>query len=88
MGQQSDEIEEGLTDRLKVPVWVKLAIVAVILAGSYLYANNSSSLVGVKENLADGAADDAPWRVSCRQCGVRVEEVSWASGRSVFTRTL
>ena len=31
MGQQSDEIEEGLTDRLKVPVWVKLAIVAVIL---------------------------------------------------------
>ena len=27
----------------------------------------------------------APWRVSCRQCGVRVEEVSWASGRSVFT---
>ena len=27
----------------------------------------------------------APWRVSCRQCGVRVEEVSWALGRSVFT---
>ena len=27
----------------------------------------------------------APWRVSCRQCGVRVEEVSWASGRSAFT---
>ena len=27
----------------------------------------------------------APWRVSCRQCGVRVEEVSWALGPSVFT---
>ena len=27
----------------------------------------------------------APWRVSCRRCGVRVEAVSWASSRSVFT---
>ena len=27
----------------------------------------------------------APWRVSCRQCGVRVERVPWATGSSVFT---
>ena len=27
----------------------------------------------------------APWRVSCRQCGVRVERVSWATGSSAFT---
>ena len=27
----------------------------------------------------------APWRVSCRQCGVRVERVPWAAGSSVFT---
>ena len=27
----------------------------------------------------------APWRVSCRQCGVRVERVPWAAGTSVFT---
>ncbi len=27
----------------------------------------------------------APWRVSCRQCGVRVEQVSWAVGSSAFT---
>ena len=27
----------------------------------------------------------APWRVSCRQCGVRVERVPWAAGNSVFT---
>ena len=27
----------------------------------------------------------APWRVSCRQCGVRVERVSWAAGNSAFT---
>ena len=27
----------------------------------------------------------APWRVSCRPCGVRVERVSWAAGNSVFT---
>ena len=26
----------------------------------------------------------APWRVSCRQCGVRVERVPWAAGSSVF----
>ena len=28
----------------------------------------------------------APWRVSCRRCrGVKVEQVPWASGSSVFT---
>ena len=28
----------------------------------------------------------APWRVSCRRCrGVKVEQVPWASGTSVFT---
>lgn len=27
----------------------------------------------------------APWRVSCRHCGVRVERVSWAVGSSAFT---
>ena len=27
----------------------------------------------------------APWRVSCRRCGVRVERVPWAAGSSVFT---
>ena len=27
----------------------------------------------------------APWRVSCRRCGVRVEEVSWAARGSTFT---
>ena len=27
----------------------------------------------------------APWRVSCRQCGVRVERVPWAAGSSVFS---
>ena len=30
----------------------------------------------------------APWRVSCRQCGVRVERVSWAVGNSAFTAPL
>ena len=30
----------------------------------------------------------APWRVSCRQCGVRVERVSWAVGNSAFTAQL
>ena len=30
----------------------------------------------------------APWRVSCRRCGVRVEAVSWASSLSVFTATV
>ena len=30
----------------------------------------------------------APWRVSCRRCGVRVEVVSWASSRSVFTASV
>ena len=30
----------------------------------------------------------APWRVSCRQCGVRVERVPWATGNSVFTAPL
>lgn len=30
----------------------------------------------------------APWRVSCRQCGVRVERVPWAVGNSVFTAPL
>ena len=27
----------------------------------------------------------APWRVSCPRCGVKVEQVPWASGGSVFT---
>ena len=27
----------------------------------------------------------APWRVSCRRCGVRVEQVSWAASGSAFT---
>ena len=27
----------------------------------------------------------APWRVSCRHCGVRVEQVSWAASGSAFT---
>ena len=27
----------------------------------------------------------APWRVSCRRCGVKVEQVPWAGGGSVFT---
>ena len=27
----------------------------------------------------------APWRVSCRSCGVRVERVPWAVGNSTFT---
>ena len=27
----------------------------------------------------------APWRVSCPRCGVKVEQVPWASGSSVFT---
>ena len=27
----------------------------------------------------------APWRVSCRRCGVKVERVPWANGGSVFT---
>ena len=27
----------------------------------------------------------APWRVSCRHCGVRVERVSWPAGSSAFT---
>ena len=57
MGQQSDEIEEGLTDTFKVPMWARFAIVAVIVAGSYLYANDCYSLIGVKENLGDDAAD-------------------------------
>lgn len=30
----------------------------------------------------------APWRVSCRQCGVRVERVPWAGLGSVFTSAL
>ena len=30
----------------------------------------------------------APWRVSCGQCGVRVEQVSWATRSSAFTETL
>ena len=30
----------------------------------------------------------APWRVSCRQCGVRVERVPWTAGNSVFTAPL
>ena len=30
----------------------------------------------------------APWRVSCRQCGVRVGRVPWAVGHSVFTAPL
>ena len=30
----------------------------------------------------------APWRVSCRRCGVRVERLSWAVGNSVFTAPL
>ena len=28
----------------------------------------------------------APWRVSCKQCGVIVQEVPWAAGKSRFTR--
>ena len=27
----------------------------------------------------------APWRVSCLRCGVKVEQVPWATGNSVFT---
>ena len=27
----------------------------------------------------------APWRVACRRCGVRVEQVAWAVGQSAFT---
>lgn len=30
----------------------------------------------------------APWRVKCRECGVRVEEVSWAASGSRFTAAL
>ena len=33
----------------------------------------------------DGVAAVSPWRVSCRHCGVRVEQVSWAASGSAFT---
>ena len=67
MGQQSDLIEEGLTDTLRMPLWARLAIVVVIwlVAGSYLYVNNFYSPVSVKENLVAVAGDVFLTYVAC-----------------------
>ena len=56
--QEADGIERGLTDALRVPLWVILAIVATTCGvGACLYEKEAYSLISVRENLVDTAGD-------------------------------